>query len=411
MIDVNKSKELGKLAVDKKYKEAVELIQEKDDVVRLLAIAFDNEGYGITTETQMLSELILLFAKSNFDSTFCADVAVFISEHKTNIETYFLDNAELASDYSINNGDNPCMYLYEKLVTDLYVLSIEKSNTKDEYDVIIEYLEYEGYTLEEFKKKNNIGKKMINEYVGKFSNYLQTIKSNRYKKLDFNRKKLSCMDVNLTVIECFKRCIILEDMEDFKDLPDEIKNLSKEKKSNNYPNECIDLLGVYIAPFSNDKANILLSREKIYDVAKRYNLEFESIYNFVKIHEYAHASMCPKLADENCNININTASYVLLEESLATAIALKKMRSTAEYSKLEQFVNAQALQYRYGLELLNQYENKIEYMMIVWKALKCSKIAHNLDKNAEIATLFYIITRDNLLLDYLLEDIKEFFLL
>ena len=398
MIDVNKSKELGRLAVNKKYEEAVELIQEKDDVLRLLAIALDNEDYAISAETQMLSDIILFFAKKNFKAIFCAEVAVYISEHKTNIETYFIDDTELAFDYSINNGDNLCMHLYEKLVTDLYILSIEKSNTKDDNEVIIEYLEYEGYTLEEFKKENNIGKNIINESVRKFSNYLQTIKSSRYKKLDFSRKNLSCMDINLTVIECFKRCVILEAMEDFKDLPDEIKSLSKEKKNDNYLDECIDLLGIYIAPLSKDKANILLSKEKIYELGKKYNLEFESIYNFVKIHEYAHASMCPKLAGENCYININKASYILLEESLATAIALKKMRSTAEYSKLEKFVDGQALQYRYALELLNKYENKIEYMMIVWKMLKCSQIEQDLKNNINIATLFFSITKNDLLL-------------
>ena len=206
---------------------------------------------------------------------------------------------------------------------------------------------------------------LINVYLRKCFHYRQPIRSKRYNELDFDEDKLSCMDVNLTVIEQFKHCKNLKELEGYEDLPQEIKELDTKKSI-----ECIDLLGVYIAPTKNDKANILLSKEKIEDVAKKYLIDIECLYNFVKIHEYAHASMCPILANKNCKINKRTALYTLIEESLATAVALKKMKNTTEYSKLEKFVTNQPLQYRYGLKLITEFEKDIEEMMICWKKYK-----------------------------------------
>ena len=63
-------------------------------------------------------------------------------------------DSEAISDYSIISGDNPCMKIYEKLAESLYILAIQKSQGKEDDEVISEYLEYEGYTLEEFKAES-----------------------------------------------------------------------------------------------------------------------------------------------------------------------------------------------------------------------------------------------------------------
>ena len=250
------------------------------------------------------------------------------------------------------------------------------------------------------------------EYTYKFINFMRMIKSKKYQKLNFDREKLSCVDVNLKAIENFNdKCKNFKELEGFNQLAENIKQMAEEDKNSN--ENCIDLLGIYLSPTNGDKANIFLSKEKIKEVAIEYDIEFDIIYNFVKIHEYAHASMCPKLAQyTEYNVNSKSASYVLIEESLATAIALKKMKNIADYDKLEDFVKHQPTQYRYGLELLNKYEKDIENIMILWKLSKYKEQTYIVDevenfKSCEdIKTLFYDITNNTF---FLRQEVKDIF--
>ncbi|MDF1878404.1 hypothetical protein JHD46_01980 [Sulfurimonas sp. SAG-AH-194-C20] len=132
--------------------------------------------------------------------------------------------------------------------------------------------------------------------------------------------------------------------------------------------ECLDMLAVYCHPTSVDNANILMSIENIAKVAKRYNVDYETFFDFVKIHEYAHAYMCEILAGnlKKVSESCKTAKYIILEESFATAIALKYLKKSNDYKKLEKFVENQAPQYRYGLEILESYEDNLEEIAKLW---------------------------------------------
>ena len=143
---------VGKYAYNKQYEEAIKLIKELDDVILILAIAYGNEGYDITGETSKVAELLVKHAKENFNATFTAHVAVNISEHKGSIDTCFLD-AEDSFLYHLTHDDNPCIEIYEQLSIELYKIAIEKSQSEEDDEIISDYLEYEGYTLEEFKEK------------------------------------------------------------------------------------------------------------------------------------------------------------------------------------------------------------------------------------------------------------------
>ena len=251
-----------------------------------------------------------------------------------------------------------------------------------------------------------LDQKMVNEYAQKYINFLHTIKSTKYKGLDFNKNRLSCMDVNLKVIKKFKLCQNISDMDGF----DEIKESALkyvDTQVNIVKDECLDLLGVYISPSNSDKGNILLSKEKIQRVSKKYDLVYECLYSFVKIHEYAHASMCPILSNNSLSYEYN-AVYVLIEESLATAMALKKMKNISEYEILEKFVRSQPLQYRFGLYLMDKHEGCIEILMQIWKDIK-SGIEPSCDDacSDELKILFYELTKDEC---FLPADIKEIFL-
>lgn len=252
------------------------------------------------------------------------------------------------------------------------------------------------------------------EYSHEFINFMQTIKKDKYQKLDFDRKMLICVDINLNAINHFKKCRNLKELPFFDKLPEKFKSMSEEDRVKKPSEECLDLLGVYISPQNDDRGNIFLSKEKIDKVAIEYNIEFDAMYNFVKIHEYAHAAMCPKLSKyEKCNIDKNSASYELIEESLATAVALKRMKNIPDYDKLEKFVMNQPTQYRYGLDLLNKYEKNIENIMIIWKLSKCLEQnefdTEDKDFNSwdEVFVLFYTLTDNEL---FLSQEAKDIFL-
>lgn len=243
-----------------------------------------------------------------------------------------------------------------------------------------------------------------------FLNFLQTMK--KYETLKINMKRLSCFDVNLNVIEKFECCNKIDKLDLF---PDEIKKYIEENKIENTISKesCIDILGVYIQPKENEKANILLSKEKIKKVSINYNIESEVLYDFVKTHEYAHAAMWTKLSD-NCSNEDKNDLYIFIEESLATAVSLKKFKKHQDYSILEKFVKNQLPQYSYGLVLIEQYEENIEKLMELWKIVKNQlnkevKVNQNLINNMFIPfiEMMYKYSNDERLLP---KDAKDIFI-
>ena len=59
--------------------------------------------------------------------------------------------------------------------------------------------------------------------------------------------------------------------------------------------------------------------------------------------------------------------YVLIEESLATAYALKVFSSDKEFSKLKMFVRHQPIQYMLGLKVFDRFKDVIELLMLRWR--------------------------------------------
>ena len=178
-------------------------------------------------------------------------------------------------------------------------------------------------------------------------------------------------------------------------------------------NSCIDVLGVYIQPKENENANILLSKEKINEISNNYNIESEVLYDFVKTHEYAHAAMWTKLSDNCCNEEEN-GLYIFIEESLATAISLKKFKKHQDYPILEKFVKNQPPQYSYGLVLISEFEKEIEKLMELWKLVKLEKSKTDKAEGAEVSVSNNIIKKlmfrysNNLIL--LQETVKDIFI-
>ncbi len=198
---------------------------------------------------------------------------------------------------------------------------------------------------------------------------LKKFHENLEAKTRFNHSSLDVLNVNIRVINKFN-C----DLPKVKNnkvigidtLPDEIKKSQKEVKDS----DCIDLLGVYCSPTKCDKANILLCDEKIKNVAKRYSVSLDIMQEFILIHEYAHAYMYSV-----CSANLTTdvtksVQHVIIEESLATAVALKYMQDLPEYTKLVSFVERQAIQYRIGLDFLSNFSDLLEELMMIWKINK-----------------------------------------
>jgi len=188
-------------------------------------------------------------------------------------------------------------------------------------------------------------------------------------------KRLSSMDVNLSVIDKFKSCRNLKEYKDFEAVKKTFEEIDFEKEWI----YCTDSLGVYIAPLITDegnlldKGNILLSKEKISEVARKISIDTEALYFFVKTHEYAHAIMCPKLLGNDIDARYkSTALYVMIEEALATAIALKCFKSSDIYSELCKFVQQQPPQYRLGLYIVNNFFEYVEDLMCRWKIAKRS---------------------------------------
>jgi len=232
-------------------------------------------------------------------------------------------------------------------------------------------------------------------------------------------KRLSCMDVNLSVIDKFKSCGNLKEYKDFEDVKKTFEEIDFEEDGR----DCIDLLGVYIAPLVTDdgnlldKGNILLSKEKISEVARKIGIDTEALYYFVKTHEYAHAIMCPKLLAHDIEEKYKkfTALYVMIEEALATAIALKYFKSSDVYNELYKFVQQQPPQYRAGLYIVDNFFEYVEDLMCRWKIAKSSgdisssfKQRKNSQEYEKFLGKIYKLTQDEIFLPNEVRDIFIF---
>jgi len=199
-------------------------------------------------------------------------------------------------------------------------------------------------------KKNNLFKKLS--------------KSHQFFEFDFD--KFNVCDVCDEVLDCCDDCIKLQ-YEDIKRLSKYkgLKDLFKEKEY--IYEECIETIGVYKECYKN--IVIFLAENKIKNLAKKYNVNVENFFNFVKVHELTHGFMSPFVS------NYKKESYhniedIVIEESLATAFALKVMKRSKQFSKIQKFVENQPIQYKFGLKVFEVFENSIELLMILWKMSK-----------------------------------------
>ena len=160
-------------------------------------------------------------------------------------------------------------------------------------------------------------------------------------------------------IEDFKEFSVNENVISKFDCPkikkDEIFEEFKEKIDNK---ECLELLGVFIY---GEVANILINEKRIKETCKKYNLPFEILKDFVRIHEYAHLFM-------NTNQKLNS-NQTIFEEAFATAISLKMYEKTAYFEKLKTFVKNLSFCYRYGLEFIHLESEELIEVMNIWKKL------------------------------------------
>jgi len=78
--------------------------------------------------------------------------------------------------------------------------------------------------------------------------------------------------------------------------------------------------------------------------------------------------------------------YILVEEALANAYALKKFSSDSEFDKLKNFVKTQPIQYRLGLDIYEKFENEIELLMLAWRfeKIKVKSVSFSINKFVSI---------------------------
>jgi len=209
-------------------------------------------------------------------------------------------------------------------------------------------------------------------------------------EFDENRFKNRYFDVANEVIDCFNYCESVDLFEKIgygkkrlKDLK-LIKEILESEDKNLKKDNCLDLLGVY-KDCEVEKNIIFLAGEKIKKVAKEYNISFEKLYEFVKAHEIAHGLMSPFAYGYN-KIRSKKSIYILVEEALANAYALKKFSSDSEFDKLKYFVKTQPIQYRLGLDIYEKFENEIELLMLEWRfeKIKVKSVSFNINNFVSI---------------------------
>ena len=127
-----------------------------------------------------------------------------------------------------------------------------------------------------------------------------------------------------------------------------------------------EYLGLYRR--NNDGTReIILFEDAIQAEAKGDNDYLKNLIWKVIIHEYAHAMM-DTLQDNKIKSQAPKL-YKYREESLANAFALKVLKSSGSgFGKIENFVEYQPEEYRYGLDL---YKSKdLLEMMEFWREMK-----------------------------------------
>ena len=247
--------------------------------------------------------------------------------------------------------------------------------------------------LKEKKMRHQEIKKLYEKNLNK----CEFVKAEKFDKIfPFNIDKVKVFNVNKNVIKHLNFCLDLEKYDDFKEIENKIKkdikndknikegNKTKEERKNS----CLDLLGVYVASI-NEEANILLAKNKINEVAKTCKIAQKDLYDFVKLHEFGHAIMCEILVhpvldkyidiiDEKPSGKITpSATSIIIEESFATAFALKNMKGSKYFEQLLEFVDNQPIQYKYGHYIYDKYEKCIEHFMVFYKFIKYLRITSN----------------------------------
>ena len=169
-------------------------------------------------------------------------------------------------------------------------------------------------------------------------------------------------DVDNKIIDCFDGCKTLkkEDLRKAKNLFEDFEISEFE-----FNKECIDIIGLYC-----EKENIILmAKDKIKEISRRRNIPFECLYNFVKAHELAHGLMSLIKDKEKQKLDKDW-KYIIAEESIATAFALKVMKKSRYYKKLLNFVEDQPSQYKYGKVIYEKFGDGIEGLMYLWRIAK-----------------------------------------
>jgi len=72
-----------------------------------------------------------------------------------------------------------------------------------------------------------------------------------------------------------------------------------------------------------------------------------------------------------------SATSIIIEESFATAFALKHMKDSKYFTQLLEFVDNQSIQYKYGHYIYNKYKESIECLMLFYKFIKYLRITSN----------------------------------
>jgi len=208
--------------------------------------------------------------------------------------------------------------------------NLEKSENID--DSLFQKVYYEKATEAIDKIILDIKEIIYNPFV----EFFELIKDEIEEVEEFN--------VNENVISKFDCPKILSD-EIFEEFREEIDN-----------KDCLELLGVFVYA---EKANILFNEKRIKETAKKHNLPFEVLKDFVRIHEYAHLFM-------NTNQKLNS-NQILYEEALATAITIKMYENTKYFENLKKFIMNLSFPYRYGLKFINLSIDEIIEIMRIWK--------------------------------------------
>ena len=225
----------------------------------------------------------------------------------------------------------------------------------------------------------------------------------------FNVKSInvSTCDVGLNVIKPFEYCNNIN--KSFLNIIREFFKIDLEYSTDIYT--CIDLLGVFVVSENEYIGNIFLSPKRIEEYAKKFNITYSVLYDFVKFHEEAHSLMSPELIFKQEKKYISKNFYIFFEEMLATLYTLHFAMKSEEKEKLKNFVSAQPIQYKIALQFTEKnYREKVIRMMITWLLFKANRLPNT--KNDLYYEYIDLDLKDKLIeieKICLFEDIKELF--